>query len=179
MKVLVSESKNKQTQIIKDIQYETIYNQIKENDMNYHEVIDAGNPNQLVRIYFDIDDYQNTNPLQNVMELINTFFNCENEDWAISDGSREGKWSYHILSKKYKISIQKLRDLTSKFKEKHISFDYSSLCISMESINDYIFLRFPNQSKHSINKPAPPMKIIQGELKDFFINQTSNLQMFT
>lgn len=177
MKVLVSESIDKQIQDIKDISYETVFQQIKQ-DMNYHEVIDGGNPKQLVRVYFDIDGYESVNPLQEMLEILNTTFCCSNEDWAISNGSREGKWSYHILSKKYKIEIQKLRNLTFNLNKRYKSIDSSGLFISMNSNNDYIFLRFPNQSKHSINKPAPPMKLIQGSLEDFFVTDTSNLQLF-
>lgn len=175
MRILFSET-NRLTQDIRDIEYPDALKRI-ETDNKLFELIELYNQNAFIRVYFDIDCYQTENPLENVLEIINNHFQTSNEDWAICDGSREGKWSYHILSRKYKITIRKLRHILMKCNKMNPSFDYSCICISMQSIDENTFLRFPNQSKDSIQgKYGPPMKVIQGNLSDFFVTQTENLE---
>jgi hypothetical protein len=177
MKVLASESRDKKIQNILEIPYEDVLKGI-EADQNWHEVVAAYDPKVLVRAYFDIDCAQKEDPLKPALGALNAVFGCSDADWAVSCGSREGKFSYHILSTKYCLPLQDLRRLTFKLNAEHAWFDVSAICISMTATHENLFLRFPNQSKDSINKPAPPMKILQGDLKDFFVTQVLGLQKF-
>jgi hypothetical protein len=174
MKVLASESHDKQVQNILEIPYEDVLKGI-ENDQNWHEVIAAHDPKVSVRAYFDVDCAQKEDPLKIALEVLNSEFKCDDADWAVSSGSRPDKFSYHILSKKHCLPLQDLRRLTFKLNAEHAWFDVSAICISMTASHENLFLRFPNQSKDSINKPAPPMKILRGNLKDFFVTQVSGL----
>jgi len=169
MKILLSESVDKKIRVFKEIPYETVVENLI-HDNNWIEVIDAYDPNNKVRIYFDIDGYRlEEDPLQKTLEELNTTFNCSNEDWAISCGNRKDKFSYHIVSKKYCIQLSDLRNITTRLHSKFKWIDHTLLFIDMFAIDEYLFFRLPNQSKNSINKSAPPMKVIQGELKDFII----------
>lgn len=178
MKILLSESIDKKIRVIKEIPYETVMENLI-HDNNWHEVIDAYDPNNKVRVYFDIDGYKlEEDPLQKTLEELNTTFNCSNEDWAISCGSRDDKFSYHVVSKKYCIRLSVLRNITTHLHSKYKWIDCTLLFINMFAIDEYLFFRLPNQSKDSINKPAPPMKIIQGELKDFIITELEFIKEF-
>jgi len=178
MKILLSESVDKKKRIIEDIPYNIVLENLNK-DNNWIEVIDAYNQHNKLRLFFDIDGYDlKEDPLKKALEELNSIFNCSNEDWAISCGNRENKYSYHILSKKYCIELSKLRNITSNLNSKYKWFDHTLLFISMFAIDEYLFFRLPNQSKNSINKPAPPMKIIQENLKDFILNEIKDLILF-
>ena len=143
MKILVSESVDKRTQNIQTISYESVLLGMKY-DNKWVEVIDAFIPSKLVRMYFDIDGYDIDDPLEIALQELNTIFNCSNEDWAISCGNRGNKISYHILSKKYCISIENLRKITKKINKKYSFFDYLLLCISMLSDKEYLYCEDPS-----------------------------------
>lgn len=188
MRVLTFESPDKKQQIIEEISYDDLLLKLKE-DHGWHEVINGFNQNTQVRVYFDLDSHILTSnsrihlvpdtkdsTLRQVLEEISMIFKCSSDDWAISDGCREDRISYHIMSKLYRISIKELRRITYNLHAKFPSIDYSVVCISMNSINDLLFFRLPNQHKGAVNKPAPPMKIIQGELKDFIVTWTEGLK---
>ena len=176
MKILLSEAKNKLTREIIELSREEVLEGMVR-DQGWIEVFEMYYPYSKVRLFFDID----TKVIcDNILELslkeINTVFGCTDSDWAISCGSRENKISYHILSKKYRITLENLRRITMKLKQKYLWFDETLLYISMESNHEFGFLRLPNQSKDSINKPAPPMAILQGELADFLISDIDSLE---
>jgi hypothetical protein len=177
MKVLVSESKDKQIQNIINIPYEEVLRGM-ETDNNWHEVIFGYDLNIKLRVFFDIDYYEKEDPLDLALKEINEIFKCNNDDWAISCGNREDKFSYHILSKKYYMTLKNLRKLNNNLNYKNKFFDNSTFCISMMANNENLFFRFPNQSKNSINKSGQPMNVIQGELKDFFVTKTEELKIF-
>jgi hypothetical protein len=174
MRLLFGENKEKTIQYIKEVSYSEAFELIKA-DNGVHEVIDLGDPGTYIRIYIDIDSLAKEDPLEMAFELLNKTFKCSNTDWAVCTGNREGKWSYHFLSKKYKIEINLLRIMLIQLSETYSWIDHSSICIAMNSKNELVYLRLPNQSKHSINKPARPLEILQGELKDFFVTRTDDL----
>jgi hypothetical protein len=112
--------------------------------------------------------------------VLNGIFKTTNENWAISNGSRivekDYKISYHILSKKYKMSLSDLRRLVQKLHKPYI--DDSAYWFSMYYNRDEGSLRLPNQSKKGINKIGAPMTIVQGSISDFFVTDTSGLTLF-
>jgi len=81
------------------------------------------------------------------------------------------------MSKKYKISLNNLRMIANDMKCKYI--DTSAYWFSMGYHCDEGSLRLPNQSKTSINKEGPPMKIVQGSIEDFFVSAVENLELYT
>ena len=178
MKILISESKNKLTREIINLSREEVLCAI-ETDHNWHEVFEMYSSNTNVRVFFDIDAYiKSEQVLEKTLDLLNTTFKSKNEDWAISCGSRDKKVSYHILSKKYKITLESLRAISAKLKAIYSWFDDTLLYIYLESNHELGFFRLPNQSKDSVNKPAPPMRILQGELSDFLITDIEELELF-
>ena len=118
--------------------------------------------------------------LGEVVNILNTIFNTTNDDWAICDGSRflekDFKVSYHILSKKYKMSLNDLRKLVKQLDKPYI--DTTAYWFSMFYGRDEGSLRLPNQSKKGINKIGVPMTIVQGTIGDFFVTDTSSLILF-
>ena len=87
------------------------------------------------------------------------------------------KISYHIISKKYKMNLNELRILARKIDKPYI--DTSAYWFSINYPYDEGSLRLPNQSKNSINKDGSPMRILQGEIQDFFITDISNLELYS
>ena len=126
---------------------------------------------------FDIEDYTNVDMLDDVLCSLNSIFNTTNNDWVISCGSRMTKISYHIISKKYKMNLNELRILARKIDKPYI--DTSAYWFSINYPYDEGSLRLPNQSKNSINKDGSPMRILQGEIQDFFITDISNLELYS
>ena len=182
MKILVNESKDKETRKIIDIPKQHLLHLLKI-DNGYHEVIPMEDPSVLLRVYFDIETYHTehfVDILGEVLEVLNGIFNTSNDDWAICDGSRflekDFKVSYHILSTKYKMSLSDLRRLVQKLHKPYI--DDSAYWFSMYYNRDEGSLRLPNQSKKGINKDGPPMSIVQGALSDFFVTDTDGLTLF-
>jgi hypothetical protein len=57
----------------------------------------------------------------------------------------------------------------------HTIYYLSSLTVS----NEFGYFRLPNQSKNSINKPAPPMRVIQGDIADFIVSEFDGLELLT
>jgi hypothetical protein len=179
MRVLVSESKDKVARKVINIPKQHLI-QLLQIDNGYHEVIPMEDPSLPLRVYFDIEDYNKDDMLQEVLTTLNNVFKTNNDDWAISCGSRkienDYKISYHIMSKKYKMSLNDLRSLSNKLDKPYI--DNSAYWFSMNYCYDEGSLRLPNQSKSSINKEGVPMKILQGEIQDFFVTQTEGLELF-
>lgn len=183
MRILVSESSDKETRTVINIPKQHLLHLLKI-DNGYHEVIPMEDPSIPLRVYFDIEEYHNgifVDILGEVLELLNGIFNTNNENWAISDGSRflekDFKTSYHILSKKYKMSLADLRRLTIQLNKSYI--DTTAYWFSMFYGKDEGSLRLPNQSKKGINKEGAPMTIMQGEIADFFVTDTSGLSLFS
>jgi len=182
MKILVSESSDKENRNVIDIPKNHLTHLLKI-DNGYHEVINMIDPNVMLRVYFDIEEYHKgdfIDILSEVLELLNGIFNTTNDDWAICDGSRftekDFKTSYHILSKKYKMSLNDLRKLTTTLDKSYI--DTSAYWFSIHYGKDEGSLRLPNQSKNGINKDGAPMTIVQGNISDFFVTDTEGLTQF-
>jgi len=175
MRILISETKDKEIRKILDIPKQHLI-KLLESDYGYHEVIPMEDPKILLRIYFDIEDYDTKDMLNEILTILNNIFQTTNDDWSISCGTRANKISYHILSKKYKMSLSSLRRLAEKINKPYI--DTTAYWFSMEYSYDEGSLRLPNQSKNSINKEGSPMKILQGDIQDFFITQTENLELY-
>ena len=182
MKILVNETINKKQINILEIPKQHLLHLLKI-DNGYHEVIPMEDPSASLRVYFDIESYHKgdfVDILGEVLDLLNGVFNTNYGDWAICDGSRflekEFKVSYHILSKKYKMSLSDLRRLVQKLHKPYI--DDSAYWFSMYYNRDEGSLRLPNQSKKGINKIGAPMTIVQGSISDFFVTDTSGLTLF-
>ena len=176
MKILTEETKDKIERKYLDIPKNHLI-KLLELDYGYHEVIPMEDPKILLRIYFDIEDYSNLDMLNEILTILNNIFQTTNDDWSISCGTRANKISYHIMSKKYKMSLNDLRKLTYKINKPYI--DSSAYWFSMDYSYDEGSLRLPNQSKHSINKEGTPMKILQGDISDFFVTETIGLELYT
>ena len=174
MRVLTFESEDKQTYTIEDISTEDALVKLNE-DHGWIEVIDAYSKHNRVRAYFDIDVYNTSDPLQQVLAEINKIFNCGDADWAICEGSREGKISYHLLSTRFSITLKQLRDITIALHKKIPAVDYTLLCISATANHELLFFRLPNQSKSVLNKKGSPMRIVQGDLADFIVTNIRGL----
>ena len=174
MRVLTFESADKQTCTFKDISNEDALSMMKD-DHGLVEVIDAYNQNNRVRAYFDIDAYNIPDPLEQVLAEINAVFKCNTTDWAICEGSRDNKISYHLLSTRFSITLKQLREITFALHKKIPAIDYTLLCISAVANHELLFFRLPNQSKHVLNKKGTPMRIVQGELADFIVMNIQGL----
>ena len=176
MRILTFESTDKKQQRIEEISYEAALRGLIE-DRGWIEVIDAYNQENLVRAYFDIDG-GGADVLRSVLSELNHIFGCTDADWAICDGSRDGKVSYHILSRLYSITLRSLRSITFALHGKFRAVDYTLLCISAAATNELLFFRLPNQSKGTLNKSGTPMKVLQGELADFIVTHVAGLAEF-
>lgn len=182
IRILVNESSDKETRKILDIPKQHLI-QLLQIDNGYHEVIDMMDPSIELRVYFDIEEYHTGSFVDILGEALNIFngiFKTTNDDWAISDGSRflekDFKTSYHILSKKYKMSLTDLRKLIQQINKPYI--DTSAYWFSMFYGKDEGSLRLPNQSKKGINKEGGPMTIMQGKIADFFVTDVTGLTRF-
>jgi len=181
MRVLTYESPDKTQHTIENISYETALKGL-EVDNGWIEVIDAYDQNNAVRAYFDIDS--DTEVLTPILAALNTIFGTSTQDWAISTGSRNltptvRKISYHILSKRFCITLKNLRSIAYALNDKFPALDYTGLCISMTATHELLFFRLPNQRKDAVNKRAPPMTVIQGNLSDFIVTHIDGLTEFT
>jgi hypothetical protein len=58
MKILTSESLDKSHRTFIEISYDELIKQLR-NDNGWHETIDMFNPDRYVRVYFDVDTYNN------------------------------------------------------------------------------------------------------------------------
>jgi len=181
MRILYAETADKSARSFLTLSKETVLEHIQ-TDHGYHEVIPMIDNGILLRIYIDIDT-GGDNPakiLEEGLAVLNQRFGTTDADWAIASCVRpEGaytKISYHLLSKKYCMRLSDLR--TAVHAMNHTGFDTSVYSFDMNDREDNGFFRLPNQSKHSINKPAPALKVESGELSDFLITDTEGLVEF-
>lgn len=172
MRVLVKESLDKKTRTLMEIEKSELFEKLNY-DNGFHEVICCRDPDAKIRIFFDYD--WNVDFLDEFLKIICEKYQCEKTDWAISCGTREGKISYHILSKKFCISIRSMIKTIKSMKKECPYIDDSIFNIDMFDDLECVFMRFPNQSKDSVNKPAPPMHILQGELSNFLVTDINGL----
>jgi len=172
MIILVKETAARKVRTLLDFSKEDLLERIKD-DNGYHEGICCRNPNTIIRVFFDYD--WDKEGLEDLMERLCREMQCEKTDWAISCGTREGKVSYHILSKKFCMSINNLQAFQRRLYKDHKCIDFTVLQVSITDETECAFLRLPNQSKDGVNKSAPPMRILQGELSDFLVTDIEGL----
>lgn len=178
MKILVSETLDKSKREFIDLSYEEVLAGI-EKDNGWHEVIDMFDANYEVRMYFDIDaiNIDKDLVLRQTLDKLNRRLGCGDSDWAICDGSVDKKVSYHILSRKYKCTIADLRHFFASLGLGWI--DSTVYWYERNEPYDQAYFRFPNQSKASINKMGSPLRILQGDLCDFFIGLVDDLKLIS
>ena len=58
------------------------------------------------------------------------------------------------------------------------AIDTSVYWFDMNDHHDNGSFRLPNQSKNSINKPGPPLKVETGDLRDFLVTDVEGLIEF-
>jgi hypothetical protein len=175
MKVLIYESVDKKTRTIKNISPEVLETELQE-DNGLVEVIPMTDPNTYIRIHFDIDIYNiNVDPIESIIEKICDYFNCTKLDWAIGTSHRSDKYSYHVVSRKFCMSIQSLRTVTKMFHTFFSEIDTRHLYFGIQDELECGYYRLPNQSKRVLNKQGPPIKIEYGHIRDFFVTDTTGL----
>lgn len=178
MNVLSYESPDKKNRNIFSIQRDELIERLKL-DEGLIEVIPMRNPYILVRPYFDIDCIGNkADPLTDILETISETFQCNTDDWAIASAHRDTKLSYHIVCRKYKVTLQYLRFATKQILKKHPSIDEKCLYFSLTDDLESGYFRLPNQSKKSIHKESPPLKILHGNIEEFFVTDVKSLLYF-
>jgi len=179
MKILCGESEDKQQRKMFEASKEIVLELLK-TDNGLHEVIDMFDPSILLRIYFDIEAYNidSKKVLTESLEVLNKYFKTNTDCWAIAECNRIEKASYHICSKKYKISLTNLRLLANHLHKELSYIDTSAYWFSMAYSADEGSLRLPNQSKKSIHKEGPPLTVLQGNLEDFFVCSFENLELY-
>ena len=161
---------------------ETLLERIK-TDHGYHEVIPMMNNKNVLRVYIDIDVIGGdpTAILTQSLEVLNAHFKTLDTDWAICSCNRaEGdkfKISFHIMSTKYSMQLNNMRALAKQMPT--LKMDESVYWFDINDHEDNGYMRLPNQTKNSINKPAPPLEIIQGHLSDFLVTDTTGLTEFS
>jgi hypothetical protein len=177
MRVLYSETPDKSARSFLTLTKDALLERIKM-DHGYHECIPMMNDN-IVRVYLDIDA-GGDNPaaiLRNALDILNSRFDADDADWAVASCNRQEaiyKISYHILSRKYCMKLSALRIL-AKTLNSMVPLDFSSYFPYNNDHEDNGYMRLPNQTKNSINKPAPALIVEAGDLWDFLITDTERL----
>ena len=178
MNVLTYESLDKKVRKFEYIRREDIVSRLSRDD-GLLEVVPMRNPNILVKPYFDIDDYNPERDLLiDIIKLLCLEFQCEQSDWVIASANREDKISYHIVSKKYKTTISKLRVITARLASITPVFDIKCLYFAITDELESGYFRLPNQSKKTINKSSPILKIVSGNIEDFVVTMVGDLILF-
>ena len=186
MRILTGEIKKNgkiMKQTIVDIPLNKVH-ALLEKDNQYVEVIPMFYNNQLLRIYVDIDscNIEPSTVLSSALAALNAEFRTVDGDWAVCSCHRPDgdkfKVSFHILSKIYCMQLENLRKCMLRLKEKVPCIDTTVYWFFMDLPYDEGFFRLPNQSKDSINKSAPPLKIECGEIRDFIVTDTQGLTEF-
>jgi hypothetical protein len=178
MNVLIYESLDKKVRRFQYIRREDILERLKVDD-GLLEVIPMRNPNILVKPYFDIDDSNpETISLSDILKMLSLEFQCEESDWVVATAPREDKISYHIVSKKYKTTVSKLRDISKRLARKTSVIDDKCLYFAISDELESGYFRLPNQSKKTINKNSPVLKVLVGNIEDFVVTMVGDLILF-
>jgi hypothetical protein len=129
-------------------------------DQSLAEVIPFKN-RDIIKPYFDIDDKVSPYSMKEIvlersLSEIKKIFGCT--EFAIATSNRPGYISYHIIAQ-MKMTVlemnQKLKFLKTIDK----------------TMYSFKVFRLPGQSKRLNYKPtSPPLQILQGNLRDFFIS---------
>lgn len=175
MYILTHESEDKKHRRIEKIAHDVLEKSLEE-DKGYIEVIPMRDPNIYVRLYFDIDQYDTTKDIINdIIHEMSNEFKCSESDWAIASSNRPAKTSYHVTSTKYCVTLSSLRVVTKKLAKVYPCIDTRPLYFGISDAYECGYFRLPNQSKIAINKAAPPLKIIKGKIRDFFVTYVTEL----
>jgi hypothetical protein len=175
VRVLLYENTEKTVRKFQDFDHNVLVKML-ETDNGFIEVIPMRTSQTVVRLYFDIDQYDTErNPLEDVLFLLCQTLRVPKEEWAIAECNRTDKLSYHIVSKTLCATIKTLRILTNTLKSKNPVFDTRVLYFGIGDNHECAYFRLPNQSKSSIGKICRPIKIVSGSISDFIITHTDNL----
>jgi len=115
-----------------------------------------------------------------MMDLLCSKFGMNPDTWAICDGTREGRASFHIISKRFCIDLETLRVLTNKLRKLNLTVDHSILDFNDKKVYTYNMFRLPNQSKSKryFRQDGPPLKVIQGSVEDCLITCIDELELY-
>ena len=175
MRILISETPDRTRRTFLDLPMPEVIQKITE-DHGWFEVINMFDPDRELRMFFDVDAPEQDDVTRKTLDALNERFTASDEDWAICNGSRPGKISYHILSRKYKCSLRFLRSVS---KDLGLSWiDTSVYYYDHKEPTDQGYFRLPNQSKGSIHKEGGPLLVEQGELSEFIVMNTEGLVSF-
>jgi hypothetical protein len=149
-------------------------------DHSWTEVIPVRDGTLIVRVYFDIEVLSTTETasslLNTIMTILNAEFKTSNDDWAIASCHRDNKLSFHILSRKYKISITILKTVVMKLLYNGCPGIDLTVYEATWGTPKVARLRLPWQSKKgAANGDAPPLLIESGTIEDFLITSSDNL----
>ena len=169
---------------IRIVAKEEVLELIKE-DHSVYELYFIEDDSILIRAYFDIEKRikslkEAPDILQNAMNLLCTTFGVTPDTWAICDGTREGRASFHIISKRFCIDLKSLMILSNKLGKENSSLDSTALKFKNPTPYNYNMLRLPNQSKYKrlFHQDGPPLKVIQGRLEDCLITCVDGLELY-
>jgi hypothetical protein len=184
MYIFFEKSSTWQSPDIRVLTKEDVLELIKE-DNSVLELYFTEDDSILLRVYFDIEKSIKSLDeapviLQNIMDLLCSEFGVGPDTWAICDGTREGRASFHIISKKYCIDLKTLRALFSKLTKVNSTIDSTALSFKYPTPYNYNMLRLPNQSKYRrlFHQDGPPLKLIQGGLEDCLITCVDGLELY-
>lgn len=174
MKILTGETLDKTSRTFIELPIQDVVLGLGE-DNGWFEVIDMFDPDSELRMYFDIDTckHDKDDVKRKTLDTLNMRLETTDSDWAICQGHRDNRVSYHILSRKYKCSLRALREFVFALDLPWI--DKSVYWYDHKEQTDENYFRLPNQSKTSINKTGGPMLIEQGNTEDFLIMHTDYL----
>jgi hypothetical protein len=176
MRVLVSETPDKQTQRVLTLSPARLTALIRE-DYGIHEIIPMIDPEIWIRPFFDIDmDVSGGEPdagvvLDMVLTRLNQLFGCSDDAWAIASRCRSEKVSFHVVGRHWAVTLQYLRKCAALLND---LVDTSVYWPPLWNTYEEGSFCLPNQSKGGINKEGGPLTVIQGELSDFFVTLTAD-----
>jgi hypothetical protein len=175
MRILTSETIDKSSRTFIELPIDKVIEGLEE-DNGWIEVIDMFDPDSEVRIYFDIDTCKHDKDFvkRSTLDALNMRLSTVDSDWAVCQGHREERVSYHILSRKYKLSLRDLREFCILLDLPWV--DKSVYWYDWREPTDVNYFRLPNQSKKAINKEGGPLLIEEGLYEDFLICYTEKLE---
>lgn len=181
MRVLVSETPDKQTQRVLTLSPARLTELIRE-DHGLHEIIPMIDPKMRVRPFFDIDvdvsggESDASDVLDAVLTRLNLLFGYSDDAWAIASRCRSEKISFHVVGRHGAVTLRQLRAYAAQIGD---LVDTSVYWPPLWNTCEEGSFCLPNQSKDGINKVGGPLIVLQGELSDFFVTLTEGLALLT
>jgi hypothetical protein len=173
MLIMFGNTSTRETPDVQEFTKEEVLELMKQ-DLCLHEFY-YRDENARIKVHFDIDRYDRIftrdQILRKSLDAVNTEFGTTDDSWAICEGTRAEKISFHFVLINYYISLKELNKIILKMHRKEFSFDPGYTSINNPSSYKYNLFRLPNQSKsEKFNGiKSPPLQILQGNLQDFFI----------